>query len=391
MGTVGMIANASTQSLLWGKLLDRYNKPTEFVVIGEFLAGVGHFFMVIGYVFFLGLGQPIIAGYVIIFALGGIEIFWSMSNVGWSALVSELTDIDERKKLMGQFSTIGGFGGIGGAILGGYLYDIGGFADGSVFNVAAVVMIFSSIIVWISIRLNKKDGPQSTQDTRTSPPLSNLPTQLRRALLLFIIALVFINFGRNSVAIITSLFLEDPTGFNASGADLALYSNIRSIANMIAGLMVGSVVAKSDDNKVMMGGIIASLLGLFWLIITPSFTLALIASFLRGASEVIIGAASYSIVARMAPEEYRGRLFAYYNTTFFLSWGIAATLIAGPVADILIALGATNADAYRGSFITAIIIVLIGIAFLLYARSYASRNLYSEESEELQEEPPFEI
>ena len=160
---------------------------------------------------------------------------------------------------------------------------------------------------------------------------------------------------------------------------------------MIAGLMVGSVVAKSDDNKVMMGGIIASLLGLFWLIITPSFTLALIASFLRGASEVIIGAASYSIVARMAPEEYRGRLFAYYNTTFFLSWGIAATLIAGPVADILIALGAANADAYRGSFITAIVIVLIGIAFLLYARSYASRNLIPEEFEELQEEPPYEI
>ena len=392
MGTVGMIANASTQSLLWGKLLDRYNKPTEFVVIGELLAGFGHFFMVIGYVFFLGLGQLYLAGFVIIFALGGIEVFWSMSNVGWSALVSELTDIDERKKLMGQFSTIGGFGGIGGAILGGYLYDVGGFANGSVFNVAAVVMIFSSIIVAITIRLNRSNKSESGKDSpQKSPPLSNLPAQLQRAFWLFIIALVFINFGRNSVAIITSLFLQDPTGFNTSGADLGLYSNVRSIANMVAGLIVGSAVAKSDDNKVLMGGILSSLLGLVWLIISPSFTLALIASFLRGASEVIIGAASYSIVAEMAPEEYRGRLFAYYNTTFFLSWGIAATLIAGPVADILIARGATNADAYRGSFITAIAIVLIGIVFLLYARRYARMNLPSEKSEDLEEEQPFEI
>ena len=121
MATVGMIANALTQSFLWGNLLDRYRKPTEFVVAGEFLAGIGHFFMVISYMFFLGMNQLIVAGYVIIFALGGIEVFWSMSNVGWSALISELTEIDERKKLMGQFSIIGGFGGIGGAFLGGFL------------------------------------------------------------------------------------------------------------------------------------------------------------------------------------------------------------------------------------------------------------------------------
>ena len=142
MATVGMIANALTQSFLWGSLLDKYRKPVEFIAVGEFLAGVGHIFMVFGYIFFLGMNQLIIAGYVIIFALGIIEVFWSMSNVGWSALVSELTEIDERKKLMGQFSIIGGFGGIAGAYLGGFLYDSGaGFANGSIFYIAAVFMI----------------------------------------------------------------------------------------------------------------------------------------------------------------------------------------------------------------------------------------------------------
>jgi MFS family permease len=376
MATVGMIANALTQSFLWGNLLDRYRKPTEFVVVGEFLAGIGHFFMVFGYMFFLGMNQLVIAGYVIIFSLGGIEVFWSMSNVGWSALISELTEIDERKKIMGQFSIIGGFGGLGGACLGGFLYDYGaGFANGSIFNIAAVVMIFSSIIVYFSIRLKKEDRTQESDEVASQEdyPLSDLPSTLRVGYLIFIIALIFINFGRNSIAIITALFIADPTGFNATGGEIALFSNVRSIAAMVAGLLVGSVVAKTEDNRMMMFGIVLAVAGIAWLTVAPTFTLALLAAFLRGASEVVINASSYSIVAGMAPKEYRGRLFAYYNTTFFLSWGIAATLIAGPIADILIGQGFSNADAYRGSFIAAIVLITIGIVILIQSYRYARR------------------
>jgi len=384
MATVGMIANAATQSFIWGNLLDKYRKPVEFVAVGELLAGIGHFFMVFGYVFFLGMSQLIIAGYVIIFSLGIIEVFWSMSNVGWSALVSELTEIDERKQLMGQFSVIGAFGGIGGAILGGVLYDTGGFADGSIFIVAAVVMIFSSFIIYFSIRLRDEGKEENSDDNEVNEnySLGDLPSQLRVAFIVFIVALVFINFGRNSIAIITPLFLEDPTGFDVMGIDIALFSNVRSVANILAGLLIGSIVAKSDDNKVMMVGIFLSITGIAWLTIAPSFTLALLASFLRGASEVIISASSYSIVARMAPKEYRGRLFAYYNATFFLSWGIAATLIAGPVADILIGQGFSNANAYRGSFITAIILVVIGVVILLIAFRYTRMIEIPEDAEE---------
>ncbi|MFW9793789.1 MAG: MFS transporter [Candidatus Thorarchaeota archaeon] len=377
MATVGMIANAFTQSFLWGNLLDKYRRPVEFVVVGEFLAGLGHIFMVFAYIFFLGMGQLIIAGYVIIFALGGIEIFWSMSNVGWSALVSELTDIDERKRLMGQFSIIGGFGGIGGAYLGGVLYDTGaGFANGIIFYVAAAIMILSSFIVYFSVRLGKDETKQKSEDSETSEShaLSDLPSQLRIGYLIFILALIFINFGRNSIAIITALFLQDPTAFGATGAQIALFSNVGSVASMIAGLAVGSIVAKADDNRVMLFGVFLSLSAITWLIVTPSFELALIASFLRGAAWVVIEASSYSIVARLTPEEYRGRLFGYYNATFFLSWGIAATLVAGPVADLLIAGGISNADAYRGSFVAALVLIAIGIVVLLMSFRYHRRN-----------------
>jgi MFS family permease len=381
MATVGMIANASAQSFLWGNLLDKYRKPTQFVAIGEMLAGIGHVFMVFGYIFFLGMNQLIVAGYVIIFCLGGIEVFWSMSNVGWSALVSELTVIDERKRIMGQLSIIGGFGGIGGAFLGGFLYDNGaGFGNGIIFNLAAVVMIFSSLIVFFSLRLKEEEVTQKLDEPKSSEnhSLSQLSPKLRRGFLIFITALIFINFGRNSISIITSLFLADPTGFNATGEQIALFSNVGNIASMIAGLVVGSIVAKADDNKVMIYGIILSVAAISWLIITPSFALALIASFLIGSSQVVIQSSSYSIVARMAPEEYRGRLFAYYNATFFLSWGIAATLVAGPIADLLIGRGFSDADAYRGSFMAALVLIAIGIVVLLISFRYSKRNEPSE-------------
>ncbi len=383
MATVGMITNALTQSFLWGNLLDKYRKPVEFVAAGEMLAGLGHIFMVFGYTFFLGMNQLIVAGYVIIFGLGVIEIFWSMSNVGWSTLVSELTEIDERKKIMGQFSIIGSFGGIGGAYLGGFLYDTGaGFSNGSIFNVAAVVMIFSGIIVYFSIRLREEAEVQESDETQSSEnyPLSDLPSQLRVGYLIFIVALIFINFGRNSIAIITAIFLADPTAFGATGGEIALYSNIGSIAAMLSGFLVGSIVAKADDNKVMMFGIILSATAISWLIITPTFALALIASFFVGASHVFIESSSYSIVARIAPKEYRGRLFAYYNTTFFLSWGVAATLVAGPVADILIAAGLSNADGYRGSFVAALILIGIGIAVLIISFRYSKKNIPSSQA-----------
>ncbi len=377
MATVGMIANAGAQSLVWGNALDKHRKPTEFVAVGEFLAGIGHVFMVLGYQIFLGVGQPISAGYVVIFSLGIIEVFWSMSNVGWSALLSELTDFDERKKIMGQLSIVGGVGGIGGAILGGSLFDGGfGFSSGIIFYIAAVVMIFSSFIVYFSIRLGSElqilGSDESGQNG--NKPLSDLPATLRRGYWIFILALVFINFGRNSIAVISSRFLADPTGFGAIGEQIALYSNVGSIASMIAGIFVGSIISKTEDNRVLFFGTSLSVIAIAWLIFTPSFTLAIISSFLIGASQVIIQSSSYSIVANMAPEEYRGRLFAYYNATFFLSWGIAATLVAGPVADILIGQGFSNADGYRGSFAAAIVLVILGLMILARSYRYSKQN-----------------
>ncbi len=63
----------------------------------------------------------------------------------------------------------------------------------------------------------------------------------------------------------------------------------------------------------------------------------------------------------LIPPQKRGRLFALFNATFFLSWGMAGTLIAGPIVDLLIQKNVAEANAYQVSFVVAAGITFMGL------------------------------
>jgi hypothetical protein len=48
----------------------------------------------------------------------------------------------------------------------------------------------------------------------------------------------------------------------------------------------------------------------------------------------------------------------------FLSWGVAGTLIAGPIVDSLIRSGTGQVFAYRMSFLSAAVLVVVGMVVL---------------------------
>ena len=381
MPTIGMLANAGTQSFVWGKLIDRLRNAKAFIVIGEFIAGLTHIGMVFIYQVFL-VSDKRLAGYVIILTLGLTEIFWSMSNVGWSALISNLTVPVERKKIMARLSVIGGLGGIFGAQVGGLLYDSGaGFESGVIIYIAALVMIISSLLVLVLVHQHDyrpaklSDGSSEPVMAKIKEKFSDLSSLTKKTYIWFMIALVLLNFGRNSIAVLTGIYLADGSSFGASDESIALFSNVSSIATIIIGVMIGTIIAKVDDNKVLLIGALTALLSIIWLILAPTFDQALISGFLIGASNVIIESSSYAITSKIIPEEFRGRLFGIYNATFFLSWGIAATLITGPTADYMITLGLTNANAYKVSFFVACLIVSLGIIVLLFSFKLVNEEL----------------
>ena len=198
MATIGMVSNSLAQSLVWGKLLDRFQNSKMFIVIGESIAGFFTIGMVLVYQSYLG-SNNILAGFLIIFSMGFIEAFWSMSNVGWSALIAHLTTPSERKKIMARLSVVGGVGGIFGATVGGFLYDEGaGFVSGIIFYIAVFIIFLSVLAVLLFVHqrtIIKTTDSNERISEKIVPKFSDLPPNIKKTYIWFIISLVFINFG----------------------------------------------------------------------------------------------------------------------------------------------------------------------------------------------------
>ena len=63
---------------------------------------------------------------------------------------------------------------------------------------------------------------------------------------IFIIAIIFINFGRNSIAVIQSQYLVLSSGFSVSSKVLSYIVNTQSVAMILTGLVAGWVVSTTS-------------------------------------------------------------------------------------------------------------------------------------------------
>jgi MFS family permease len=84
----------------------------------------------------------------------------------------------------------------------------------------------------------------------------------------------------------------------------------------------------------------------------------------RGFADVTIPAAAYTVASTLMPEALRARRFGWFNATFFLSWGLAGTLIAGTLTDLLIARGLSEILAYQAAFGTAALMTFAGLVVM---------------------------
>jgi MFS family permease len=358
--TLPMVMSVIFQNFVWGPKSDKVQRRRTFIIFGEILAGIGT--LLIWAIHFL-TDNLYIAGYIVIIGLSCVEMFWSMSNIGWSALLSDIYPSEERSKRMGQLTSLGGLGRIIGIFIGGALYDSGfGFRNGPLFFVASSVMLISSIPM-----LLVPEGGISLK-THTKENLIGVVQNNQNNLsifTIFIIALVFINFGRNSIAVPYSQYLSLDSGFNIGSIMLSFIANTRSVAVLLIGFMAGYLSRKFGHSRTL---ILGTSIGIFALIITATtglLQLIFIGSFLIGAAEVIIYASSYAITSVLIPPNMRGKMFAIYNTTFFLSWGSASTLISGPLIDFLITQGRSEVLAYQIAFLVGALLCIIGLLIFI--------------------------
>ncbi|MHA1729385.1 MAG: MFS transporter [Promethearchaeota archaeon] len=364
--TLPMIFNVMFQNFIWGPLSDKKQRRRTFVVTGEFLAGIGT--LIVWYIHFI-TENLLTAGFIIIWGLSCIEIFWSMSNIGWSALVSDLYPSEERSKIQGRMTGIGGIGRIIGVFIGGLIYDGlstqyegWGFREGGLFFIASFVM-FISIIPMMFVpeggtkRNNGEPVPESLLEKNKPLEEKNMNGKILKIFLIFIVALIFVNFGINSIATIFSQYLFLEAGFNVSSQTLSHISITYSIASIIIGLNIGRITKLTGYGENILLGTLVSVCGMLIFVFTNNLILIYIGNFLMGAAYVIISASTYAYVSELIPLKQRARLFAVYNATFFLSWGIAGTIISGPIIDFL---GSTKPLSYQIAILIGALIALIG-------------------------------
>jgi hypothetical protein len=238
--TFPMTLNILCQSLIWGRLSDKLQLRRSLIIIGEVSAAFST--VLVWFVHTLPASRHV-AGYAIIVGLSVVEVFWSMSNVGWSALLSDLYPAHLRAGLQGRLLSMGGIGRMVGIWTGGLaydglsrFYDGWGFDKGLLFFIASGIMLVSTVPMWFVpeggisggrsvVSLRKRSGQHSN-----TPVLHHSVGQdgrgVSRQYLVFLLAMVFINFGRNSVALMKSQYLSLDAGFNLSSGVLSHVLNM---------------------------------------------------------------------------------------------------------------------------------------------------------------------
>ena len=359
--TLPMIVNVLAQTLIWGGISDRLQLRRTLIIVGEILAAGG---TVLVWYIHRRFADPIASGYAIIVGLTAIEIFWSMSNISWSALVSDIYDPQQRSRVQGWLTSLGGIGRMLGVWIGGLLYDgLGlkaegwGFFEGPLFFVAAGVMLISTLPLFFLPEggIGSKPAAAAANPHRVSP---NASTAIY---LVFLAGMIFINFGRNSIAIIFTQYLILDPGPALDSRTLSQVVNTQSLAIVALGWTAGWVCRRMGNAAALIVGTAAAVAGLALLAFMTELPMIYTACFLRGVGDAVIMAAAYTYASLLIPPQMRARMFAWFNATFFLSFGMGGTLIAGPIIDALIAAGYAQPWAYRLSFAAGAALTVIGL------------------------------
>jgi MFS family permease len=368
--TLPMVLNIVFQTFVWGVISDRYQKRRTLIILGELFAAVST--LLVWYIH-TAPGSKHFAGYIVIIGMTVVEIFWSASNVGWTAIISDFYREQDRVSVQGKLATIGAVGRFIGVWIGGLAYDGlsrfyegWGFDRGFLFFVASGVMLLSTVPIFFIPEggIGKRKGTE--RESLIKGRLTDL-FRISKPFFIFLIAMVFINFGRNSVALIKAQYLTVEKGFDVSSRMLGYIVNMASIATFTMGLVIGRISRRFSDSIILFSGAVIALIHLLGFMLARELGTIFASSFLGGVAEVVIYSASYSYASKLIPPEKRGKQFALFNATFFLSWGLAGTFFAGPVADLLIRIGKPQIFSYQMSFLSAAILVFVGIFILLYA------------------------
>jgi MFS family permease len=358
-----MAASALGQNLLWGKIEDRHKFRAKLVIAGESTAAVGYVIVYITHRTLLDNQSNLLAGISLIVGLSTLEFFWSMSDVGWAALLTDVTTTETRGRTVGALSFIASLGRMIGILFAGLLYANGdGFRQGTLFYIVTAFLLASTMIMWITSRSAKTQIRKPTKVPSPADTNEKITTlDKEQTYKWFLTSLVIIVIGASCIGQVFLLYLKLPQGLNATDPEMSLALTAWTIGGMTTSLLSGWLADKIGRIKVL-------LIGLTLAILTPLFlgsasnilTIAVVYG-LNGVSFWTIQTAGFALAADLIHQDRLGKLFSRYNTVMALSWGPAGLLVGGPLADLQTQqLKLSAYTAYVNTFYASSIIVAIG-------------------------------
>lgn len=374
LGTLDALASALGQNLLWGRIADRYKLKTKLIIAGESIAAISYFLVFQIHKTLLDAQANFQAGLSLILGLSLLEFFWSMSDVGWAALLTEATTTKTRAKTIGTLNFIASLGRMIGINFAGSLYNNGeGFRQGTIFYIVIAMLVVGAAIMFITSRSAEKMSTKTESALSERGQGKTVAAQAEKPYRWFLLSLIIIIIGASCVNQVFLLFIQLLDGLKATSQEMSLILTAFTIGGMLISLTCGWLADRLGKNKVLFIGLILAVLTPSLYGLASSVPAMAVVYGLSGVSLWIILTLGFTIAGDLFPEEKRGRLFSRYNAVVALSWGPAGLLVGGPLADLQVARFAVpRSVAYVNIFYISSIIVAAGT--IVFALTVARRK-----------------
>jgi len=370
LGTLTMLMSTLGQNLLWGRISDRYRLRAQLIVAGEITAGLAYIIVFFTHKLYIDAGADAAAGIALIIGLAILEFFWSMSDVGWAALLTDITTSETRGGFVGTINFIMSIGRMTGTMFAGFLYADGlGFKQGTIFYVVSIMLLTGAILMWL---VSKTIKPSNTLTSRTSlekqPDHNRKPStepfpENEKTFSWFLAALTIVVLGVASTGQIFLLFLKLNNGLNATDLEISLILSAWTLGGMTASIAAGTLADKMGRTSVILAGLILAAATPLFYGLAPNVASMSVVYGINGVAFMTLQTAGFALAGDIIPEQKRGRLLSRYNAVIALSWGPAGLIIGGPIADVQTSvLGASARTAYINAFIVSSILIISGAA-----------------------------
>lgn len=375
LGTLTMLMSASGQNFLWGRIADRYKLRAKLIVVGEVTAASAYIVVFIVHKFFIDAGNDLSAGLALIIGLAILEFFWSMSDVGWAALVTDITTPETRGGFVGGVNFVMSVGRMTGIVMAGSLYAGGlGFRQGTIFYIVTVMLLIGATIMWFVSRsiepsispISGKSSEKQAIDSPNSQLVSTISSNNEETFHWFLAALTVVVLGVASVNQIFPLFLKLNEGLNASDLEVSFILSSWTLGGMLASLLAGRLADRIGRRAVIFAGLLLGTATPLFYGFAPDVVSIAVIYGINGMSFMTMQTAGFALAGDIIPEHRRGRLLSRYNAVMALSWGPAGLLIGGPIADVQTRiLGTPTHTAYMNAFFISSALILLGTLVFL--------------------------